>query len=249
VLTLLGWLACAAGSVMAFLLRPADGRGAPETTGRTGALRRPRGVGIGPVALVVLAGLGVAAAFAPSWDSYTLLTAAGQSRYLTAGNAFANPGLVITGYVAVMIAFAVVVMAAALWRPVRHGAVLLTGAVIAMAAQAISALVQVTQPVSPAQFGFTSGQATRIGLTISAGLTPAFWIYCGFLVALVVSCAWMLFTPHEATGSGPAPAPYPWTPAVSDDEDHAGDENLAGDETKGGLTPDFETTPPAAREP
>jgi len=34
--------------------------------------------------------------------------------------------------------------------------------------------------------------------TISAGLTPAFWIYFGFLIALVVSCAWMLFTPQPA---------------------------------------------------
>ena len=38
-----------------------------------------------------------------------------------------------------MLALAAVVIAAAFWRPVRHGAVLLAGAVIPMAAQAISA--------------------------------------------------------------------------------------------------------------
>ena len=92
--------------------------------------------------MLVLAGLGVAAAFAPAWDSFTLRTAAGQSQSLTAGNAFSNPGLVIAGDVAVMLALAAVVFAAALWRPVRHGAVLLAGAGIAMAAQAISALVR-----------------------------------------------------------------------------------------------------------
>jgi hypothetical protein len=105
---------------------------------------------------------------------------------------------VIAGNVAVMVALALVVIAAALWRPVRHGAVLLAGATVPMVAQAISALVQVGQPPSPAQFGFTPAQASQIGLTISAGLTPAFWIYCVFVVVLVVSCAWMLFTPREA---------------------------------------------------
>ena len=122
---------------------------------------------------------------------------------LTAGNAFSNPGLVITGDVVVMIAFAAAVIAAALWRPARHGAVLLAGATIPMAAQAISALVQVGEAHGPAQFGVPPATARQLGLTISAGLTPAFWIYCGFLIALIVSCAWMLFTPQ----------PVPATPA------------------------------------
>ena len=194
VLSLLGWLACAAGSVMAFLLRPA---------GQPDALARPRGPELAPVMMLVLAGLGVAAAFAPAWDSFTLRTAAGQSQSLTAGNAFHNPGLVIAGDLAVMLALAAVVIVAALWRPIRHGAVLLAAAAIPMAAQAVSALVLAGQGASSAQFGISAAQASQIGLTISSGLTPAFWIYCGFLVALLVSCAWMLFTPR------PAPGPYP----------------------------------------
>ena len=199
VLALIGWLACAAGSVVAFLARPARPRPASRVTlGSPGSLARPRGSALGPLVLLVLAGLGVAAAFAPAWDSFTLRTAAGQSQSLTAGNAFSNPGLVIAGDVAVMIALAAVVIVAALWRPVRHGAVLLAGAIIAMAAQAISALVQASQTPSPAQFGISPAQASQLGLTISSGFTPAFWIYCGFLVALTVSCAWMLFTPHPA---------------------------------------------------
>jgi hypothetical protein len=163
--------------------------------------------------LLVLAGLGAAAAFAPAWDSFTLRTAAGQAQTVTAGNAFSNPGLVITGDVIVMIAFAAAVIAAALWRPVRHGAVLLAGATTPMAAQAISALVQVSSVPGPAQFGIPPATAQRLGITISAGLTPAFWIYFGFLIALVVSCAWMLFTPQPAPAtpdggygwSGPRP--------------------------------------------
>jgi hypothetical protein len=159
---------------------------------------------VGPAVLLVLAGLGAAAAFAPAWDSFTLRTAAGQTQTVTAGNAFSGPGAIIAGNVVVMVALAAVVIVAALWRPVRHGAVLLAGAIIPVVAQAISALVQVGEPTSPSQFGFTSAQASQLGLTISNGLTPAFWIYGVFAVVLVVSCAWMLFTPRQAAAvAGP----------------------------------------------
>jgi len=204
VLSLLGWLACAAGSALAFLIRPAGDTvraGDPaRTRGRLLPLGWPRGAALGPAVLLVLAGLGTAAAFVPSWDSFTLRTAAGQTQTFAAGNAFSNPGPVIAGSVIVMVALAAVVIAAALWRPVRHGAVLLAGAIIPMAAQAISALVQVGEPASPTQFGFTPAQASQLGLTISTGLTPSFWIYSVLVVVLVVSCVWMLFiplTPHE----------------------------------------------------
>jgi len=172
--------------------------GPAGASGRLITLGWPRGAALGPAILLVLAGLGAAAAFAPAWDSFTLRTAAGQTQTFTAGNAFADPWPVIVGNVIVMVSLAAVVILAALWRPVRHGAVLLAGAIIPMAAQVISALVQVGQASSPTQFGFTPAQASQLGLTISAGLTPAFWIYCVFVVVLVVSCAWMLFTPHEA---------------------------------------------------
>jgi hypothetical protein len=206
VLSLIGWVACAAGTVVAFL--PGLGSGSRAAPARPGALARPSGTAVGPMVLVILAGLGAAAAFAPSWDSFTLRTAAGQVQTLTAGNAFSNPALVITGDVVVMITFAAAVIAAALWRPARHGAVLLAGATIPMAAQAISALVQVGEAHGPSQFGVPPATARQLGLTISAGLTPAFWIYFGFLIALIVSCAWMLFTPPPvlAMPAGAMPA-------------------------------------------
>jgi hypothetical protein len=210
VLSLIGWVACAAGTVTAFLARP----GAAARAVPAGAYPRPRGSALGPVVLVVLAGLGAAAAFAPSWDSFTLRTAAGQAQTVTAGNAFSNPGLVITGDVLVMIAFAAAVVAAALWRPVRHGAVLLAGAAIPMAAQAISALIQVGNVPGPTQFGIPPATARQLGITISAGLTPAFWIYSAFLITLIVSCVWMLstppsvpVTPGEAAAATPPAAP------------------------------------------
>ena len=211
VLGIAGWLACAAGSAIAVLL-PAGGRPGPfRPGGNPRTLGRPRGAQIAAAILLVLSGLGAAIAFAPSWDSFTLRTATGQSQSLTAGNAFANPGPVIAGDVAVMVALGAVVIAAALWRPVRHGAALLIGATIPMVAQAISALIQAGEAVTPQQFGFSAAQAQRLGLTISSGLTSTFWIYSAFVLVLVVSCAWMLLAPREFAGvpAGPYPGPQP----------------------------------------
>jgi len=196
--------------------------------------------------MLVVAGLGTAAAFAPAWDSFTLRTAAGQSQSLTAGNAFSNPGLAIVGDVAVMAALAAVVIVAALWRPVRHGAVLLAGAFIPMAAQAVSAIVQASGTASPTQFGISSAQASQIGLTISSGLTPAFWIYCGFLVALGVSCVWMLFTPPPAPVPDPSAAfgAYARDAAAPDDlADEELEDDDAGDTDDDAVMPDFEPAP------
>jgi hypothetical protein len=198
VLGLVSWLACTAGSTLAFRFRPA------------GAPRWPRGRATGPVALLVLAVLaavGAAAAFAPSWDSYTLRTSAGLTQSLTAGNSFANPAPVIAGDVAVMVALVLVVVTAVLWRPIRLGGALLAGAVIPMAAQAVSALVLISEPVSPAEFGISPAQATQAGLTISSGVTPAFWIYGAFVVALVMMCAWMLNPARPLRPAGRAVAP------------------------------------------
>jgi cell division septation protein DedD len=213
VLSLIGWVACAAGTVVAVLPGLGSRFRAAAPASRPGAFARPRGSALGPVVLVILAGLGAAAAFAPSWDSFTLRTAAGQVQTVTAGNAFSNPGLVITGDVVVMIAFAAAVIAAALWRPARYGAVLLAGATIPMVAQAISAFVQVGEAHGPAQFGIPPATARQLGITISAGLTPAFWIYFGFLIALVVSCVWMLSTPQPVPVTPAEATPAPATPA------------------------------------
>ena len=152
-LGLAGWLACTAGSVLAFRLRAADAPRKLES-GQTGP--------VVTLAIAVLAAVGAAIAFAPSWDSYTLRTAAGLTQTLTAGNSFANPGPVIVGNVAVMVTLVAVVVAAALWRPARLGAVLLAGAAIPMAAQAISAIVQVSEPVSAARLRHLPG-AGRAG--------------------------------------------------------------------------------------
>ena len=185
-LGVIGWLACTAGAGYALW------------AGRAGRPARPQGRELGPIVLVLLAGLGAAIAFAPSWDSYLLRDAAGASQSVTLGNAFANPAAMIAGSVVTMVALVAVVVAAALWRPPRHGALLLAGAVIPLLAQAISAMVQTAEATSPALFGYTSAQAQQIGLTISNGLTAVFWVFCVFVVALAAACTWMFVTNEGA---------------------------------------------------
>jgi len=209
VLGLIGWLACAAGSTIALVAR--GERGEPD---------RPRRTDLFPLLAMTFCAIGVAAAFAPSWDSYTLQTAAGTTESVTAGNVFSNPAPIIAGNVAVMIAIVAIVVVAAMWRPVHHGTLLLAGAVVPMAAQAISALVQVGEATTPAMFGISSATATRTGLTITSGLTLAFWIYCIFVVLLVVAAASALAAPRpvaaNAGWAGPSVGTSPQSNVPSD---------------------------------
>jgi hypothetical protein len=170
----------------------------------------------GPFGLLLLAAIGTIAAFAPSWDTYTLtFSTTGTGQTITAGNAFSNPGMVIFGNVAVMVAVVLVAALAALWRPPRQGALLLAGAIVPLAAQAISAVIQVNQPATAAMFGISQAEATANGLTITSGLTSIFWVYCVFVISLLVSAAWLLTTPTR-----PAMPPIqgmPWPPAPRGD--------------------------------
>src|SRR6202167_6191573 len=217
ILSLLGWAACTAGAAIALVASCRDtdpAKAAPA--GRAGSApadcgwpAKPSRSHLGPLALLVLAGVGTAAAFAAAWDSYTVAQAAlGTVKTLQEGNAFSNPGLVIAGNVAVMVAVVAVAVLAALWRPARQGALLLAGAIIPLAAQAVSALIQINQP--PYSFcALTQAQAAQDGVTISSGVTPIFWVYCVFVISLVISCAWLLTAPGRpgvpAAPSTPSP--------------------------------------------
>jgi hypothetical protein len=215
---------------------PVAARSGGATAGRAalGGPVRPRMADAGPIALVLLAAIGAVAAFAPSWDSFTFTQpATGAVETITQGNAFALPGAMIAGNVAVMIAVVAIAVIAALWRPIRHGAVLLAGATIPLAAQAISALIGVSEPATPQQFGISPSA----GVTITAGLTPIFWVYCVFVISLVVSCAWMLTAPRypamPAVSTSPAPGPVHVHPAQGvDDEDDDSDDDDAEDDAQ-----------------
>src|SRR5262249_58645713 len=98
-------------------------------------------------------------------------------RAVAAGIILSTPGPATAASVAVRVALVAAAAAAALWRPAWLGAAVLAGALIPMAAQAISALIQVSQGISPAQFGISPGRAAQAGLTITTGPTPAVWIH------------------------------------------------------------------------
>jgi hypothetical protein len=237
--SLVGWIACAAGSALACLIKANDAKGtdAKGTDGATATITaasigfpgRPRGYEIARAGLLILAGIGAAVAFAPSWDSYLVHLNNGTSVWEIAGNAFSNPGWMIAGNLVTMIVFGLVVIAAALWRPVKLGAALLAGATIPMAAQAISALVQVSEPTPPSQLGITSAQASQLGVTIMNGVTPAFWIFSILMVVLVVSITWMLITPQIPVAAATT-APSPWAPPPSPSPEAALPANVTEDE-------------------
>jgi hypothetical protein len=214
-----------------FAASPRVSRGRAAVSGPV----RPRLADAGPLALIVLAAIGAVAAFVPSWDSYAVTSSVqGTSEVVTAGNAFSYPGVMIAGSVAAIIAVVAVAALAGLWRPVRHGAMLLTGATVALIAQAISALIQVTGPAPFAMFGLTQAQAAANGVTISSGLTPIFWVYCVFVISLVVSIAWMLTAPHyPVMPSAPvSPAPAPTDPQQDVDSETADSDDDAEDDAE-----------------
>jgi hypothetical protein len=206
---LISWLLCTTGAAVAAW--PPGLAGAPRWQ------LAGRGRPVVTLAVTAVLAVGAAVAFAPSWDSYTLQIPSRVIQTVTAGDIFSNPGPVILGNVAVMVAFVAVAAAAALWQPARLGAALLAGALLPMVAQAISALIQVSQGASPAQFGISPGQAARAGLTISTGLTLAFWIYLALVVALAGMCGWMLARGRSQRQDGASvptvPAAVPWQAA------------------------------------
>ncbi len=216
VVSLLGWLACTAGAAIALVAscrdtepaRPGPAGQAVSAPAECGWPAKPARSHLGPLALLVLAGIGTAAAFAAAWDSYTVAQATlGTVKTIQEGNAFSNPGFVIAGNVLVMVAVVAVAVLAALWRPARQGALLLAGAIIPLAAQAVSALIQISQPAY-SFFGLTQAQAAQDGVTISSGVTPIFWVYCVFVISLLISCAWLLTAPGR-----PAVPASPWPPS------------------------------------
>jgi hypothetical protein len=214
VLAMIGWLACAAGSGVAVGRWPADWPSRPAG--------RPLTLG----ALLVTVSVGIAITFAPSWDSYLLRDPAGLSQTVTLGNAFSNPAPVIVGDVATMLAVVAVIVAAVLWRQARLGVVLAAGALVPMVAQAVSAIIGVTETTSPAQLGISPSAAAAAGLTISNGLTPVFWIFCAFVIAAIIACAALATSPEPvgmvsaatvlaATGQAGPTAPAATVPAAT----------------------------------
>jgi hypothetical protein len=243
ILSLLGWLGCTAGAALAVAASCRDGSqarpgrlGMPGGSAAGGPVRadrgwptRPNRGHLGALGLLVLAGIGTAAAFAPSWDSYTLASSTlGTTQTITEGNAFSYPGVMIAGEVVVMVAVVAVAALAALWRPARQGALLLAGAIVPLAAQAVSALIQASGTATPATLGIPAAQVSEFGLTVqSSGVTPIFWVYCIFVVGLVVACAWLMTTPGQS--AVPAVPGSPWMPSAGPEADPEATDVTGGD--------------------
>jgi hypothetical protein len=199
VLGILGWVACMAGSWLAFSASGLSLRTWPGFRFGRGSLSGPHGHEIVPTITLIVAAIGAVVAFAPSWDRYTLQAAtAGVTRTITEGNAFSNPGAIIAGNVSVMVLVLAVIVVAALWLPRRLGAAVAAGAIVPLVAEVVSAMVQISQGLTPAQAGFTQAQASALGLTISSGLTPMFWVFCAFTATLILLSVWLVLTPDPA---------------------------------------------------
>jgi hypothetical protein len=160
------------------------------------------------VVTLIAAAIGVAITFAPSWDKYTVPTATGVSLSETVGNAFSNPGAVIAGDVLVMIGLVAVVVAAALWRPAQIGWALVAGALIPVAAQVVSALVQISQVTTAGQLGLSPADAAQLGISTAehaqSSLTLSFWLYCLFALILFCACVWVALGREQFVAAAPS---------------------------------------------
>jgi hypothetical protein len=176
-LSIAGWAASTSGCVAAML--------ALRATGHLGRSVSHRPI----VALGGALGLAIAAAFALPWDRFVITAAAsGSTEAITAGNVFANPGVVITADLVVMaLTFAVMLIAFA-WRPVVLGATFLIGALVVLAAQVFATLIQPKPPLSG--FGISAAQAVANRITLSVGYTGWFFVYCGLIAAVVLTLGW-----------------------------------------------------------
>ena len=159
--------------------RPA-GRPRPGAGAATCFSRRHRA--IGAVATVVLA-LATAAFFLPPWDHYEATSAVtGNSVGKDLGNAFSYPWQVVIGNVLVAVALVAIPIAAFGLRNRTVRAALVCGALLALVAQFVAAVVQVDQPTSPGLLGLTPAQANQLGLAINLKLTG--WFTLDALAAL-----------------------------------------------------------------
>jgi hypothetical protein len=204
ILACIGWFACTAGVVLAL-------RGTWNP--RALILRHASPGVLAGTALLGAVGIGAAVTYALSWNTLTFATAEGELQTLAQGNISSQGGMDIFGSVLVMAAVIAVPVIAGLWRNTRVGAALLAGLLVPVVAQGISAVIETHDQTAQYASSLKSGGDTFI----SYGLTPSFWLYCLFGVALVVSCAWMLFSP-PAVGADAVAAP-PASPSADLDSD------------------------------
>jgi hypothetical protein len=176
----------------------------------------------GSVAAIGVLSVATAGFFLPAWDHYMgVSTTAGRAVSFNLGNAFAEPWQIVIGNVLSALAIAAVPILAAvfMWRD-RRAAVAATSAVLTvLAAQFVSAVIQVDQAVPPSIAGLSGAQARQLGLTLSLRLTG--WFALDMIAALALLVVTVVVAaakaPPEAATSplpagidGPRPAYPTW---------------------------------------
>lgn len=159
-------------------------------------------------ALVVVLALLTAGAFLPAWDrAYAVSTQNGDTLSRNLGNAFSGPWQQVVGTVLAAVALAVVPIAALRLRDRAVGAALTIGALLVLTSQFVAAVVQVDQPLDPAQLGISSGQVTQLGLQLGLQLTSWFTVDALAAYALfAVVMAWATLRHAHANSAGTWPS-------------------------------------------
>lgn len=158
--------------------------------------------------LVAVLALLVAGAFLPAWDhavAYSPVTGQGLNRSL--GNAFSGPWQQVIGTVLAAVAMAAVPVVAIRLRNRAAGAAAVCGSLLVLGSQLTAAVIQVDQPVSPAQVGLSGGEAARLGLQLALKLTGWFTVdalaaYALFAAVLV----WATLRVHHENSTGSRPS-------------------------------------------
>ncbi len=158
--------------------------------------------------LIAVLALLVAGAFLPAWDhavAYSTVTGRGLTRSL--GNAFSGPWQQVVGTVLAAVAMAAVPIVAARLRNRVVGAAAVCGVLLVLASQLAAAVVQVDQPLSPAQIGIGAGQAGQLGLQLALELTG--WFTVDALAAYALFAAvmvWANLRDHQENSPGTPPS-------------------------------------------
>ena len=166
----------------------------------------------GSVAVIGVLSIASAGLFLPAWDHYTgVSSVTGRAVSFNLGNAFAEPWQIVIGNVLSALAIAAVPILAGvlMWRD-RRAAVAATGGVLCLlAAQFVSAVIQVDQAVPASIAGLSGAQARQLGLTLSLRLTG--WFALDAILALAVLVTTVVVAaakaPSESTVAGPVRAP------------------------------------------
>lgn len=160
--------------------------------------------------LVVILAAVTAGAFLPAWDRIVVTSSVtGQSVSVGQANAFKGPWQEVIGNVLAAIALLAVPAVAVRLRSKAAGAAAACGALLMLASQLASAVVQVDQPLTAERLGYSSSQVQQLGIVASLKLTG--WFTVDTLAAYALFAAIMIWatlrTPQDSSAGAPPSTP------------------------------------------